>query len=94
MNLENSSQSTVQLYRLESHEVDSKDIQELSSLANAHTATIEQPVSAGKAEAKDLTTNFFIIGGVINITMILAYFVWAYFQWKKIDKRNKKAESE
>jgi cytochrome bd-type quinol oxidase subunit 2 len=51
------------------------------------TAHIEQPVQ--ETEQKDLTVNFFVVGGVINIMMILAYFIWAFFQWKKIDKRNK-----
>jgi len=47
----------------------------------------EQPVSAPPAEEKDLTINFFVVGGIINITMILAYFVWAFGAWKKADKR-------
>jgi cytochrome bd-type quinol oxidase subunit 2 len=47
----------------------------------------EQPVQ--KAEQEDLTLNFFVVGGVINIVMILAYFVWAFRQWKKIDRRRK-----
>ncbi len=47
----------------------------------------EQPVSAPEAEAKDLTINFFVVGGIINITMILAYFVWAFGAWKKAGKR-------
>ena len=50
----------------------------------------EQPVSAPEAEDKDLTINFFVVGGIINITMILAYFVWAFGAWKKVDKRKKR----
>ena len=49
---------------------------------------IEQPVTVQEVGGKDASVGFFVIGGVINITMILAYFVWAYFQWKKIDKRD------
>lgn len=40
-----------------------------------------------EVEQEDLTINFFIIGGVINIVMIFSYFIWAFRQWKKIDKR-------
>ena len=47
----------------------------------------EQPTSVPEAEKQDLTTNFYVIGGVINITMILAYFIWAFGAWKKADKR-------
>jgi len=47
----------------------------------------EQPVSVPEAESKDLTINFFVVGGIINITMILAYFVWAFGAWKRADKR-------
>jgi len=48
---------------------------------------IEQPVSAPAVEEKDLTINFFIVGGVINIVMIVSYFIWAFGAWKKITKR-------
>ena len=34
-----------------------------SSSVSVHT---EQPVSLSQAEEKDLTTNFYIVGGVIN----------------------------
>jgi hypothetical protein len=50
---------------------------------------IEQPVSVPEVGKEDLTTNFYIIGGVINITMITAYFIWAFYAWKKTDKRKK-----
>jgi len=55
-----------------------------SSSVSVHT---EQPVSPSQAEEKDLTTNFYIVGGVINIVMITAYFIWAFGAWKKADKR-------
>lgn len=51
---------------------------------NLHT---EQPVSASAAEEKDQSTNFYIVGGVINILMITAYFVWAFGAWRKAGKR-------
>ncbi len=47
----------------------------------------EQPVSAPEAEVKDLTINFYVVGGIINIVMILSYFIWAVGAWKKVDKR-------
>ena len=84
----------MQVFKFESHEVDSATLEELPFISSAHAATTEQVVPVGKTEEKDLTTNFFIVGGVINISMILAYFVWAFFQWKKIDKRSKKAVKE
>ena len=90
MSIESNTESPVQVFKLESHEVDSAGIQELSFISSAHAATTEQVVPVGKAEEKDLTINFFVVGGAINISMILAYFVWAFFQWKKIDKRKKK----
>ena len=62
------------------------DNTETSSNSSALVAHVEQPVQ--EVEQEDLTMNFFVIGGVINIVMIMSYFIWAYFQWKKIDKRN------
>ncbi len=53
----------------------------------------EQPVSAPEAEAKDLTINFYVVGGIINIVMILSYFIWAVGAWKKVDRR-KNADSD
>ena len=53
----------------------------------------EQPVSTPEAEVKDLTINFYVVGGIINIVMILSYFIWAFGAWKKVDKR-KKANSD
>ena len=47
----------------------------------------EQPVSLSQEEEKDLTTNFYLVGGVIHIVMITAYFIWAFGAWKKADKR-------
>lgn len=59
------------------------------SATKSHTASVhtEQPVTVPEAEKEDLTMNFFVIGGVINIVMILAYFVWAIGAWKRADKR-------
>ena len=90
MRLESNTEPSVQVFKLQSHEIDSVDIKELSFVSSAHAATAEQVVPVQKAEEEDLTMNFFIVGGVINITMILSYFIWAFFQWKKIDKRHKK----
>ena len=50
-------------------------------------AHIEQPVSVPEVEEHAPSANFFVIGGVINITMITAYFIWAFRAWKKADKR-------
>ena len=59
-----------------------------SSSANSSVSLhTEQPVSVSAEEEKDLTTNFYVVGGVINIEMITAYFIWAFGAWKKADKR-------
>ena len=59
-----------------------------SSSANSSVSLhTEQPVSVSATEEKDLTTNFYVVGGVINIVMITAYFIWAFGAWKKADKR-------
>jgi hypothetical protein len=57
--------------------------------AQSHTVSThtEQPVSAAVSEEHNPGTNFFVIGGVINITMILAYFIWAFGAWKRVDRR-------
>lgn len=55
-----------------------------NSKVSMHT---EQAVSVSSTEEKDLTTNFYVVGGVINIVMISAYFIWAYKAWKKADKK-------
>ena len=55
-----------------------------SVAVSAHT---EQSISAAAQEEKDLTTNFYLVGGAINITMIMAYFIWAFRAWRKADKR-------
>lgn len=61
------------------------DITSVNTTAGLRT---EQPVSVSAAEEKDLTTNFYLVGGVINIVMISAYFIWAFRAWKKADKRS------
>jgi hypothetical protein len=60
---------------------------ESSPANNAVTLHTEQPASVSVAEEKDLTNNFYVVGGVINIVMISAYFIWAFRAWKKSDKR-------
>ncbi len=59
------------------------------SAIRSHTVSThtEQLVVEPEAKKEDLTMNFFVIGGVINITMILAYFIWAVRAWKRADKR-------
>jgi hypothetical protein len=54
-----------------------------NTAVSTHT---EQP-SVPESGNEGPSMNFFVIGGVINITMILAYFVWAFGAWKKVDKR-------
>ena len=60
---------------------------ELPSTSTAVSAHTEQPVSVPEVEEKDLSINFYLVGGAINITMITAYFIWAFRAWKRADKR-------
>jgi len=55
-----------------------------NTAVSTHT---EQPASVPAVEGEHASTSFYVIGGVINITMILAYFIWAFGAWKKADKR-------
>jgi hypothetical protein len=48
----------------------------------------EQPAADSRPEQNDSMIGFFGIGVVINVVMITAYFIWAYKQWKKSDKRD------
>lgn len=85
----NNKESNVQIYKLQPDETNMKAVTELPAISTNVSVPTVQEVGIPEVESKDMTMNFFIIGGVINISMILAYFVWAFIQWKKIDKRNK-----
>ena len=63
------------------------NIAEASSVNSNVSLHTEQPVPVSADEDKDMTTNFFVVGGVINIVMIAAYFIWAFGAWKRADKR-------
>jgi len=60
---------------------------ELATNNQSSVTYTEQPVSAPETEVEANDIGFYIIGGVINITMILAYFIWAFGAWGKADKR-------
>ena len=85
----NNKETNVQVYKLQPDSTDMAAVTELPAITNSVSASTTQTVVVAEVEPKDMTVNFFIIGGAINITMILAYFVWAFIQWKKIDKRKK-----
>jgi heme/copper-type cytochrome/quinol oxidase subunit 2 len=57
-------------------------------VSNQLTSYTEQPAADSGPEQNDSMIVFFGIGIVINVVMITAYFIWAYKQWKKSDKRN------
>ena len=63
---------------------------ELPSTSSSVSVHTEQPASVPLEEKKDLTNNFFLIGGVINILIIMAYFVWAFGAWKRADKQKER----
>jgi hypothetical protein len=52
------------------------------------TSYTEQPTLDSGLPQNDPLIVFFGIGIVINVVMITAYFIWAYKQWKKTDKRS------
>ena len=60
---------------------------ETPSVSTAISSHTEQTISVSEQEEKDLTTNFYLVGGAINIIMITAYFIWAFKAWKRADKR-------
>ena len=60
---------------------------ELPSISTAISSHTEQTISVSEQEEKDNTTNFYLVGGAINIIMITAYFIWAFKAWKKADKQ-------
>lgn len=60
---------------------------EASTTDTAISVYTEQAVSVPEVAEKDLSINFFVVGGVINIVMITAYFIWAFRAWKRADKR-------
>jgi len=52
---------------------------------NTHS---EQPANAVVEEPQDSMVVFFGIGLVLNLALITAYFIWAYKQGKKRDRRD------
>jgi hypothetical protein len=48
----------------------------------------EQPEPVQELEQKDSMTGFFAVGMIINIVMIIAFFIWACRQWGKTNKRD------
>jgi hypothetical protein len=57
-------------------------------VSSKQTTYTEQPAVDSRPEQNDSMIGFFGIGVVINVVMITAYFIWAYKQWKKSDKRD------
>ncbi len=69
-----------------SNETDSVSIADSTSLVSVGKEAVQIESSVAlipESKEKDLTTNFFVVGAVINIVMVAAYFFWAYKQWKK-----------
>ncbi len=59
-----------------------------SSGYSAEVGTNES-VTATHQDGGDATLGFFVVGAVVNIVMIIAYFIWAYKNWnnKSRDKK-------
>jgi len=56
---------------------------------NSHAADSSAQVSVSPAaeQSKGPDADFFVIGGIINITLITAYFIWAFRAWKRLDRK-------
>jgi len=54
------------------------------------TSYTEQATADSGLEQNHPMLGFFGIGVVINVVMITAYFIWAYKQWKKIDRQGER----
>lgn len=52
------------------------------------SASVEQPISVAEDKPVDSLFYFFAAGIVVNIVLILAYFLWATRQWKMKGKEN------
>jgi hypothetical protein len=57
----------------------------VTSLQSGETDPVstEQPDPVNQGEH---LYGFFAIGMIINVVMLIAFFIWAYRQWKKTDK--------
>jgi len=60
----------------------------LDILSKTTAAYTEQAEPAAPQEPDDSLIVFFGIGLVINLLVITAYFIWAYKQWGKSDKKD------
>ncbi|MDH3379388.1 MAG: hypothetical protein OEQ39_20875 [Gammaproteobacteria bacterium] len=63
-------------------------IEEPLSQINQVEVYSEQPAATYEVEQNDLAT-FFMVGVIINIVMVVAYFVWAYKQWNNKTRKGK-----
>jgi len=50
---------------------------------NPRIANVEQVVSEFADDSIDSIAYFFAVGLIVNILLIVAYFIWAYRQWNK-----------
>jgi hypothetical protein len=60
------------------------------SYSSAPDVNLEQPTTAGEAEQHGPSIAFFAAGMLINITLIVAYGIWAYKQWNQTRTQTKK----
>ena len=57
-------------------------------MSNSQSSQVEQAVIVPETPEHEAPIGFFVIGIVINLVLITAYFIWAYKQWKKSDRRD------
>ena len=56
---------------------------------NIASVGVNAPVTPTQPENGDVTLGFFVVGMVINIVMIIAYFLWAYKNWNNKNRQDK-----
>jgi heme/copper-type cytochrome/quinol oxidase subunit 2 len=54
-----------------------------------HQSSYSEQTQAAAPEQHEAPIGFFAIGIVINLALVIAYFVWAFRQWKKTGPRDK-----
>jgi len=58
-------------------------------MSNSQSSYVEQAEVVPVTPEHEAPIGFFIIGIVVNLVLITAYFVWAYKQWKKPGKSDR-----
>ena len=88
MSYEKNTDSTVQIFKFQPYEIEPENIEELTFSSDALTSGTEEVIAIHGSEQKTLTIDLFWFGGVIGITVILAYIIWTFSSEKKVISEN------